>query len=289
MHVKRTIETVLSQTYTNFEIIIVNDGSTDNSFAKVAQFNDTRIKILHQANLGVSAARNTGVKIAEGEFVAFIDADDEWKNDYLQTQIDLTRKYPQCDVFATNYIFEDVIGGLRNTILRKLPFEGTDGILSNYFEVASCSHPPLWTSSVMVRKSAITAVGGFPVAVCSGEDLLTWAKLATNYEIAYTKLVKSVFRQDGYRFFDKPKRLPSKNDIVGRELSILLHKNSTQVGLEQYVSHWHKMRSSCYLRLGKFKMSVKEAFIGLKYNPFNFKLYLYILLNFLPPFMRPYK
>ena len=285
----RTVHSVLEQSYQDFEIIIVNDGSTDNSIRELSKVQDCRIRLVEQPNSGVSAARNMGITIAKGEFVAFLDADDEWRNDYLQTQYDLTLKYPQCDVFATNYEFKDIRGVVSNTIIRNIPFKANEGILSNYFTVASCSHPPLWTSAVMLRKAAIDFIGGFPVGVKSGEDLLTWARLAVRYRIAYTRSVKASFVQEGYEFKDKPKRIPADFDVVGAELNSLLESNANICGLRKYISHWHKMRSSCFLRLDMYKQSVREAFIGLKYNPLNFKLYIYILLNFIPSFMRPFK
>ena len=180
-----TIQSALNQQFRDFEIIVVDDGSTDDGPLKVKSINDCRVRLVCQPNAGVSAARNRGIEEARGEYIAFLDADDEWRPEYLATQYLLTRKYPECNVFACNYEFRNADGVVKNTIIRKLPFEGEDGILSNYFEVASCSHPPLWTSAVMVRKTAIQAVGGFPVGVKSGEDLLTWAKLALRNQIAY--------------------------------------------------------------------------------------------------------
>lgn len=284
-----TLHTVLKQSYQDFEIVIVNDGSTDHSVHELSKVKDSRIRLVEQSNAGVSSARNAGIKIAKGDFIAFLDADDEWSSDYLQTQFDLSVKYPQCDVFATNYEFKDTRGVVSKTIIRNLPFNKNDGELSNYFDVAACSHPPLWTSAVMVRKSAIEDVGGFPVGIKSGEDLLTWARLAARHGIAYSRRVKATFIQEGYEFTDKPKRIPAEFDLVGEGLDDLLKSNAENRALSKYISHWHKMRSSCYLRLGMFNESIKEAVIGLKYNPLNIKLYIYIILNFLPPFLRPYK
>ena len=168
-----TLQSVFTQTFQDFEIVVVDDGSTDNSVEEVEKFDDSRIRLIHQTNAGVSAARNRGIGEARGELIAFLDADDEWKPRYLETQYALYQKYPECSVYACNYEFRDSEGKVTSTIIRKLPFEGKDGILSNYFEVASCSHPPLWTSAVVVKKSAIQAIGGFPLGIKSGEDLLT--------------------------------------------------------------------------------------------------------------------
>lgn len=276
-----TLQSVLKQTYQDFEIVIVNDGSTDHSVEEISKVGDPRIRLIHQNNAGVSAARNRGIEEAGGAYIAFLDADDEWKSDYLKTQYELTQKYPECSVFACNYEFKDSQGKVTPTIIRKIPFKGEDGILSNYFEVASCSHPPICSITIMVKKNAIQSIGGFPIGVKSGEDLLTWARLAVNGKIAYAKQAYAVFNVEGYSISEKPKRIPAEQDIVGQELKALLKAHPSK-GLRLYNALWHKMRSSIYLRLKMRKKSIREALISIRYNPLNYKLYIYIVLNLLP-------
>jgi glycosyltransferase involved in cell wall biosynthesis len=285
--ISSTLECVLNQNFTDWEVVVVDDGSTDDSANIVSSMGDSRIRLIRQPNAGVSAARNRGAIEAEGEFIAFLDADDEWDNDYLATQYELTQKYPDCDVFAMNYEFRDINGKKTSTIINKLPFNDVDGVLSNYFEVASCSHPPLWTSAVMVRKSAFQNIEGFPVGIKSGEDLLTWARLACRYKIAYCKTPIAVFNVEGYDTKEKPKRIPAEVDIVGQELK-KLYKTYDNPGLKQYVGLWHKMRSSIYMRLRMRGKSIKEAIYGLRYSPTNIKLYAFIILNLLPKKIQPF-
>lgn len=196
--IANTLHSVLRQTFQNFEIVVVDDGSTDNSVQEVEKVNDIRIRIVHQKNAGVSAARNKGIEEAKYDLIAFLDADDEWKVEYLETQYYLFQKYLQCSVFACGYEFSDSNGNVSGTIIRKLPFQEEDGVLTNYFEVASNSHPPIWTSAIMVKKEAIQAIGGFPVGIKSGEDLLTWARLAVHNEIAYSRKIMAIFHVEGY-------------------------------------------------------------------------------------------
>lgn len=287
LQVVNTLHTVLVQTWQDFEIVVVDDGSTDGSIDVVKGIKDSRIRIFRQANAGVSAARNRGIEEARGDLIAFLDADDEWKADYLSTQMSLVEKYPQCDVFVTNYEFRDSQGTVTPTTIRRLPFFESSGVLTNYFEIASCSNPPLWTSAVFVRKSAILSIGGFPVGVKSGEDLLTWARLATNFRITYCKKSLAIFCIEGYNITEKPKRLPAEDDIVGRELRLLL-KNNRPKHIKAYISHWHKMRSSVYMRLGMKRKSIIEAIKGLYYHPLNYKLYAYIIINLIPSKVRPF-
>ena len=103
-YIARAIKSVLAQTYQEFEIIVINDGCTDNSANEVAMFDDDRIKIINQVNAGVSAARNRGILEAKQSFIAFLDADDEWYPDYLESIANLQGAYPECQVFATSYI-----------------------------------------------------------------------------------------------------------------------------------------------------------------------------------------
>ena len=132
--IAHTLQSVFNQTFQNFEVVIVDDGSTDGSVAEVEKLSDSRIRLIHQKNAGVAAARNRGIEEAKGDLIAFLDADDEWKPEYLATQHHLSQKYPDCNVFACNYEFRNIEGKVTPTIIRKLPFTGEDGILSNYFE-----------------------------------------------------------------------------------------------------------------------------------------------------------
>lgn len=278
-----TLQTVLKQTYQDFEIVIVNDGSTDYSVEEVAKVTDPRIRLIHQRNAGVSAARNRGIEEAKGEYIAFLDADDEWKPDYLKTQYELTQKYPECSIFACNYEFKDTQGKVTPTIIRKLTFKGEDGILSNYFEVASCSHPPLWTSAVMIKKNAIQSIGGFPVGIKSGEDLLTWARLACKYHTAYTKISQAIYNLgEGYNKKNLPPRKQDEGDPVGKNLVELYKKYPQTRGMRTYISHWHKMRASVAIRYGEKMETLEEIIKGLYYNLLNYKLALFLLLIITP-------
>lgn len=283
--ISNTLHSVFAQTCTDYEIVIVNDGSTDGSAAAVEAINDPRIRLIHQQNAGVSAARNRGIAEARGQYIALLDADDEWKPEYLATIAELIRKYPDCDVFATNYEFRDSNGKVTSTILNKLPFTTSDGILSNYFEVASCSNPPICSISIVTTRATFDLIGGFPIGIKSGEDLLTWAKLACKYKIAYTTNPTAVFNIEGYERSDRPKRIPAENDTVGKEL-VKLKKLYNPAFINNYISFWHKMRAVIYMRLNMRTLSVKEAIRAIKWNPLNYKAYAIIMFNYIPKSIR---
>lgn len=280
--IANTLYSVLKQTFRNFEIVVVDDGSTDNSVQEVEKVNDIRIRIVHQKNAGVSAARNKGIEEAKYDLIAFLDADDKWKAEYLETQYYLFQKYSQCSVYACGYEFSDSNGNVSGTIIRKLPFQEKDGVLTNYFEVASCSHPPIWTSAVMVKKDAIQAVGGFPVGIKSGEDLLTWARLAVLYKIAYSKHSLAVFIFDPLIFTqDQKERRPEQKDKVAIELKkiYLCHKNIK--GLKSYISLWHKMRTHIFIDKHCRIKALKECLKSISWS-INKKNIAFLLLLLLP-------
>jgi len=103
--IKKTLESVISQTYTDFELILVNDGSTDKSGLICDEFalKDSRIKVIHQQNGGVSNARNNGVKAATNNLIAFLDADDFWNPDFLMHMNELIEYYPDVDIYSSKY------------------------------------------------------------------------------------------------------------------------------------------------------------------------------------------
>ncbi len=280
--VERAIKSVLAQTVQDFELIVINDGSTDKGPDKVRANQDRRIKIIDQSNSGVSAARNRGIEAASGDFIAFLDADDEWEIDHLETIFSLRAKYPSCSAFATRYY---VCGPdfRRGAIIRGLEAGYEDGILMNYFNIAAQSDPPLWSSAVAVTKRSILAIKAFPTGITSGEDLLTWARLAARYNIAYSSKLTANFWEPRAPW-DRPGRRPQMPDIVGQELLRLKKQgNPDRVkSLDEYLSLWHRMRASIYMQLGENINARRELIKAMKYSNNMTALLFFFVLSLLP-------
>lgn len=279
--VARAIRSVLAQTVDDFELIIVNDGSTDGGPDEVRVFTDKRIRVIKQANSGVSAARNRGIKEAQSDIVAFLDADDEWEPDFLETILRLRSRYPQCVVYATSY-FICRPGDRRRAVIRNLPPNFSEGILSDYFLIASHSDPPLWTSAVAVTKEAINSVGGFPKGIIAGEDLLTWARLSVKYDIAYCNKQKAYFWEP-LSVSSRPGRVPQTPDRVGNGLQQMMREadSSRMEGVRDYVALWHRMRAVIYVRLGDRSNALKEIRNAMHFVP-STKLFLLFIIASLP-------
>lgn len=279
----------MAQTFQGFVVIIVNDGSTDGSKESVERFigklgdrEGERLRILDQENQGVAAARNRGIEETEAELVAFLDADDEWMPQFLESIMRLRQNFPECDVFATNYVMKKSKDVVLETRLRGLPEGSWEGVLENYFRVAAKSDPPLCSSAVAVTKRAIKAVRGFPIGITSGEDLLTWARLAAQFQIAYSAAPQAIFwRPIGVS--TKP-RMPQNPDIVGVGLAALLSTTTDWRArdLRRYIGLWHRMRANSYLRLAKHATAQKELWMSLSYDGRAWKTYAHFVASHAP-------
>jgi glycosyltransferase involved in cell wall biosynthesis len=177
--VGQAILSVLNQTYQDFEIIIVDDGSTDNTESVVNNFNDFRIRyIRHEVNRGASAARNSGIWAARSECIGFLDSDDEWLTEKLAKQI--FKLQSSEDKVALVYTGEILVeNGVENPLKRK-----KRSISGNVFERLLQSDFIGTCSSVMVRASAIKKIGGFDEQLISREDWDLWLRISQNYKIA---------------------------------------------------------------------------------------------------------
>ena len=282
--IERTIRSVLKQTVQDFEIVVVDDGSTDCGPQVVEGIRDTRIRLIQQENQGVSAARNRGITEARSDLIAFLDADDEWKPAFLETIERLSIDFPQAAVFATSYFYCEGDGRTRPPGFRGLPDPPWEGILEDYFGVAARSDPPLWSSAIAVKKEAICAVGGFPVGVTSGEDLLTWARLAIKYKIAFSSERLSIFHLGGNHSPSRLRRQPDDDDAVGRELCRLLEATTGRQkrSLRRYVGLWNKMQASVTLRAGRRRCALRHALRAMVLDPLNWRNYPLVAFSLLP-------
>lgn len=189
-----TLQSVYEQTYTDYEVVIVNDGSTDKSLDAVKDFvsrlenGEWRLKIVSQENSGVSAARNKGIKEANGEYVAFLDADDKWASDYLETLARLIADYPQAVMYGLGFAWiypysKEVPASCAENYRGIIPNDGT--WLMKF-----------WTGSTCCRKVSILKVGLFKTKLTHGEDLDMWWRLMLSGEVAFDSHKCAYYRQD---------------------------------------------------------------------------------------------
>jgi len=184
--IKRSIYSVLNQTIQDFEIIIVDDNSSDGGLAIVKSFHDPRISCIEQEHRGVSSTRNHGVNLASGDFIAFLDADDEWMPLHLETILRLIKTFPEAGMFATASKITSEEGKPRWTIYKNIPPPPWEGLMPDYFRSGSLGEDPVNASTVVIPKKIFHEMGGFPEGYWYGEDTDLFGRIALKYPVAFS-------------------------------------------------------------------------------------------------------
>lgn len=207
-HIERTINSVLSQTISDFEIIVVNDGSTDKSPNVVKNFKDPRIRLIHQQNAGVSAARNKGIHESKADLIAFLDADDEWTPNFLEMVLRLREKYPEAGIYASAYLFCNSKGEKRIANYKEIPAAPWEGLLESYFLSAAEGEHPVCSSAVCIPKKILMMENGFKIGFSWGEDDDLWGRIALKYPVAFSWQIGAIYHIGAVN------RLCNRKDIV---------------------------------------------------------------------------
>ena len=179
--VAKTIKSVLSQTFSDFEIIVINDGSTDKSEAEILAIADERILYFSKKNEGVAVARNLGIAKASADYICFLDADDFWFPNFIETMNQYIQKLPNEKVFACAIEIETnkKTFPAQYSINKKGDFE-----IVNFFE-ASQKEAVLWTSAVCIHKEVFKKTNVFDEQLTISEDTDLWIRIGLNYPVVF--------------------------------------------------------------------------------------------------------
>ena len=185
--IRETVQSVLAQTLTDLEIIIINDGSQDETLDVLSGIADPRIKVFTHDNSGVSVSRNRGIEKATGEFIAFLDSDDLWKPEKLADQYQALQNHPTAAIAYSWIDYIDESGQFlrpgRHALFRDNVYSQL--LLGNFIE---CGSSPL------VRKSALTAADGFDESLLTNEDWELWLRLSSQYDFIAVPKVQVLYR-----------------------------------------------------------------------------------------------
>ncbi|RDK87329.1 glycosyltransferase family 2 protein [Marinirhabdus gelatinilytica] len=193
-YISDTLQSVLAQTFSNLEVIVVDDGSTDGSATMVRAINDPRVQLLEIENSGVSMARNTGITTAKYNWIAFLDADDRWAPTFLEEMVQAIEDYPNEKIFATgrSMVFTNIEERYANTII---PAQGTTGLIS-YFEVITKDLPPVNSSNVLILKQLFQKRGFFREGMRQHEDHDLWIRLCAKHKVVFINKNLSFYKKD---------------------------------------------------------------------------------------------
>lgn len=225
------LDSVLQQTYENFEIIIVNDGSTDGSEEIVKRNKDSRIRFFSQENKGVSEARNKGIHEAKGEYIALLDADDYWFPHHLESLHELIILFPNAGLYGDRYEIKIQNKSIR---LAQIPnYIKNKPVLINDYFAESLADPILWTSACAFKKSIFNNIGPFDKKLRTAQDLDFFVRGALKFSVAFypkvgmryikdseNNLAKSKFNTDRVYFISKYKTEEKENSSLKNYLDI---------------------------------------------------------------------
>ena len=198
-YVRKAVESVVGQTYADWELWVVDDGSTDGSGEAVKALNDSRIHYFRQANAGVGAARNRGVALSgeaafRSPYLCFLDADDWWEPTFLEEMAGLIARHPDAGIYGTGYYI------VKNGKKRVAPIGVDEGFAEgdiNYCRVyARTLCMPLTSISVCMPRAVFDASGGFPTDIRLGEDFLLWVHIALKHRVVLLNKPLSNYNQD---------------------------------------------------------------------------------------------
>jgi len=278
-YIRTTIQSVINQTYKNIEVIIIDDGSTDNTTDIIHQY-FPEINIIHQENGGASKARNTGINIATGELIAFLDSDDLWLPNKIEKQVAVFKDNSNVGLVTTEQIFFNDTGDFGKSHKKSSLFQGD--IKRNIFWNSG-----LTTSSIMVRTSVLNVTGNFRTELPTAEDDNLWLRIAFNSDIylvqeyltKYRVTVNSLSRGNNAR----------KNIFNGVSKHIeLLNKDYPEISLhlgkllDKRMAKLFFAEGLAYLDSFETSKAREQFRIGIRYNSFQTILYIYYLSTFMP-------
>ena len=198
LYVAKAIDSVLTQSFRDFELIIVDDGSRDASAEIAAQAisGHEQCRLIRQDNAGVAMARNHGVAASQGSYLCFLDADDWWEPMFLEEMDKLIAGFSDAGIYGTNYTI--VNETKRKTRIARIGVEkGFEKGYINYCRTyAKTMYMPLWTGAVCIPRGVFDEMEGFPKGIMLGEDFLLWIRIALKYKVAFLNKPLAFYNQD---------------------------------------------------------------------------------------------
>ncbi|MFQ4140939.1 glycosyltransferase family A protein [Chlorogloeopsis sp. ULAP02] len=241
-YLPETVDSVLRQTFTDFEVLIIDDGSSDQIVQWVCELKDPQVKLISQENQGVSIARNTGIAHSQGEYVAFLDADDLWTPTKLEKQVICLDQNPSVGLVHTWMVLIDCKGKSSGRVMTSNA-EGNAWKQLLEKNMVACS-------SVMVRRCCLQTVGGFEPNLNFAEDWDMWIRFSSHYPFA-------VIKEPLYYYRQVPNSLSKNIQVLEQALNLVIEKAFCSVTKElMYLKNhsygyanlclaWKALQSNC--------------------------------------------
>jgi len=259
--IENTIYSVLNQTLSDFELIIVDDSSTDKSLSIIDSIKDKRIKTYSIKNSGVSKSRNYGVEKSTSNLIAFLDADDLWKNNHLEQLYKLYLENPNCGMYAMSYMKNINFKSYKKSYFGLSNFSG---ILENFFTSSSVDCIAS-SSSVMIPLNVFKKINGFNENLKKREDTALWIKIALNYKIAFSTIttVEIVITEHG-------NHLSKSHENPWYFFDLFKFQEQNNVDLKKFLD-LNRFSEAINFKLNKEHNNFKIITKSINYRNLNFK------------------
>lgn len=276
----RTLDRLLSQQYRDFEVIVVDDGSTDGSIDLLERYSDPRIRLIRQENAGPGPARNTGARHATGEWLALLDADDLWASDHLETLDRIIRACPEAGFISTQALVTSEI-----TALESMPRGGAIQKI-DYF--ADGGYYQINTSSVAFRRAVFDQTSGFG-AFFPGEEVEFYVRIALQTPFAVCSDVTTIYLRDNDGIMEREERrsdIPKDRPVSMLEKTLLSVRDDERYqvhrsGIIRYLDYIKLRDARICLYNGNIKLA--RAQMAAMSRPMLYKTWMYRILSIIPP------
>ena len=256
-YVRKTIESVLGQTFSDYELIIIDNGSTDGSSEIVAGFSDPRIRIVRlEENVGVSNARNTGVALSTAPYITFLDADDWWEPTFLKEMAGLIERHPNAGIYGTGYYI------VKNGKKRVAPIGVEEGFSEgeiNYCTVyAKTLCMPLTSITVAIPRAVFDEAGGFKPHLKLGEDFDLWIRIALKHKVVFLNKPLSNYNQDVDVTYRGTNHLHDTKEHMLWNLGYLESEEKSNPDYKQLVDNMRTYGLLTYLLTTKYRAAARQ-------------------------------
>lgn len=274
----KTLQSVFDQKFKDFEVIIVNDGSTDNSLELIEQFKDKRLQVFNQGNQGASMARNFGINQAQSKWIALLDADDIWSDNHLEEICNTIQKLPKAKVVSTAYQIELYYNFVKQPAFSK-PRPKAISYIDDYFAY-SLIDPLFWTSTLAFTKTSFKETGGFDPTLKTGQDIDLIIRFALKYRLGYNPKVTLSYKrftennlssqvnlQEKSKYIEKHKETEKINESLKYYLDINRYSLALQAKMQNQTKLYNSMKTGIdFKNLGskqRFLLALPSEFLKL--------------------------
>lgn len=286
-HIDISVESVLSQSFGDFEIVVVNDGSKDGTSDAVRALAEKdemgRVRLIEQANGGVSAARNTGIKESRGDYVCFLDSDDQWLPEHLAALSEAIDRYPQ-EVFFSTLSQTRLVNGQINRLDRDMPEDIF--VIEDYFDYELCGKPSVskFTSTICLKRSFFDEHGLFVEGVKISEDEDMWYRAAAYHNFVVIPRITVQRNRDLSEATRRPAN-PETDPFVARKAELLADErigHGKRRNIELIIER-HQIRLIRSMIKNAHKKKALRTLLGSRFDPRYRKTLLVTYLSLLIP------